>query len=134
MPRPIGASAPLSSRGGVLARWRFQFLGLTGMPCPGDDRARSTCLLAFPIREFLERFPGQPAHSRLQVRDGDAFGIFHIIQRVQDLFSRVASDVGSSRNLDHESCLWLHISLLCHGHSTLGTDGALVEFATPEPA
>ena len=35
------------------------------------------------------------AHASLQVRDGDPFGIFQIIWRVQDLFSRVASDVSS---------------------------------------
>ena len=46
---------------------------------PGDDRPRSTYLLAFAIRKFLKRFPGQPAHARLQVRDGDAFGILEII-------------------------------------------------------
>jgi len=86
-------------------------------------------LLAFPIRKFLEHFPGQLSHSSLQVRDGNPFDIFQIIQRVQDLFSRVASDVGSSRDVDHESCLWRHISLPCHGHSMLGADGALVEFA-----
>jgi hypothetical protein len=49
------------------------------VPWPGDDRPRSTYLLAFAIRKFLKRFPGQPAHARLQVRDGDAFGILEII-------------------------------------------------------
>jgi transposase-like protein DUF772 len=62
-------------------------------------------LLAFPIRKFLEHFPGQLSHSSLQVRDGNPFGIFQIIHRVQDLFSRVASDVGSSWDVDQESCL-----------------------------
>jgi hypothetical protein len=91
--------------------------------------SRLISLLAFPIRKFLKRFPGQLSHSSLQVRDGDPLGIFQIFQRVQGLISRVASDVGSSRDVDHESSLWRHISLLCHGHSTHGTDGTLVEFA-----
>jgi hypothetical protein len=65
------------------------------MPRPGDDRPLSSYLLALPIRKFLERFLGQLAHASLQVRDGDPFGIFQIIWRVQDLFSRVASDVSS---------------------------------------
>jgi hypothetical protein len=86
-------------------------------------------LLAFLIRECLDRFPGQLFHSGLQVRDNDPFGILQIIQRVQDCIGRVAADVGSSRDMDYESCLWRHIFLLCHGHSTLGTNGALVEFA-----
>jgi hypothetical protein len=77
-------------------------------------------LLALPIRKFLECFPGQPAHAGLQVGDGDPFGVFQIIQRVEDLFSGVASNGGSSRNLDRESCLCLHFSPLCRGHSTLG--------------
>ena len=68
----------------------------------GHDRPRSTYLLALVIRKFLERFPGQLTHAGLQVRDGDPFGILEIVQRVQDLFSRVASDVGSSRHVDHE--------------------------------
>jgi hypothetical protein len=60
--------------------WRpFQSLDLTGTPWPADDRPRSTYLLAFAIRKFLKRFPGQPAHARLQVRDGDPFGILEII-------------------------------------------------------
>src|SRR4029434_2651160 len=92
-------------------------------------RVRTGRLLAFPIRKFLDRFPAQLFHSRLQVRDGNPFGILQIIQRVQDLISGIASDGGSSRNVDHESCLWRHMSLLCHGHSTLGTNGALIEFA-----
>jgi hypothetical protein len=49
------------------------------MPRPGDDRPLSSYLLAFPIRKFLERFPGQLVHASLQVRDGDPFGIFQII-------------------------------------------------------
>ena len=74
-------------------------------------------LLAFLVRKCLEHFPCQLAHSSLQVRDGDSFGIFQISQRVQNLFSRVVTEVGSSRDLDHESCLWRHVSPLCRGHS-----------------
>src|SRR5829696_4359332 len=92
-------------------------------------RVRTGCLLAFVVRQRLDRFPAQLFHTRLLVRDGDPLGILQIIQRVEDLISGIASDVGSSRNVDHESCLWRHVSLLCHGHSTLGTNGALAEFA-----
>src|SRR5918993_2586270 len=92
-------------------------------------RVRTGCLLAFVVRQCLDGFPGQLFHSRLLVRDRDPFGILQVIQRVQDLIGGVASDVASSWNADHESCLWRHISLLCHDHSTLGTNGALVEFA-----
>jgi hypothetical protein len=35
------------------------------------------------------------------------------------LFSRVVTEVGSSWDLDHESCLWRHVSPLCRGHSTV---------------
>ena len=59
-------------------------------------------LFAFPIRKFLEPFRGQLFHSSLQVCDGNPYGAFQVIQRVQDLFSRVASDVGSFRHVDHE--------------------------------
>jgi hypothetical protein len=62
-----------------MARRPFQSFDLTGTPWPADDRPRSTYLLAFAIRKFLKRFPGQPAHARLQVRDGDPFGILEII-------------------------------------------------------
>ena len=52
---------------------------------PGDDCTPSTYLLAFLVRKCLERFPWQLAHSSLQVRNGDTFGILQIIQRVQNL-------------------------------------------------
>ena len=58
---------------------------------PGDDRRLSTCLLALPIRKFLECFPGQPAHARLQVRDRDPLGVFQTIECVEDLLGGVVS-------------------------------------------
>ena len=95
------------------------------MPWPSVD-----LFTRVPHSQVPEHFPGQLSHSSLQVRDGNPSGIFQIIQRVQDLFSRVAPDVGTSGDLDQESCLWLHFFPLCRGHSTLRTDGALVEFAS----
>jgi len=102
---------------------------VTGKECFGrvGDRPLSTKLLALLVRKFLERFPAQIFRSGLQVRDADPFGIFQVIQRIQDLVSRVASDVGSAWHSDHESCLWLHISPLCPGHSTLNAGGANVK-------
>jgi hypothetical protein len=94
---------------------------VAGQATPDKDQPLATDLFAFPIRKFLECFPGQPAHARLQVGDGDAFGAFQIVERVEDLLGRIASDGGSSRNLDRESCLCLHFSPLYRGHSTLGT-------------
>src|SRR6266542_2288082 len=56
---------------------------------------RTSQLLAFVVRKCLDCFPAQLLHSRLQVRDRDPFGGLQIIQRVQDLISGVAADVGS---------------------------------------